>query len=71
MSPARWEGPGQWGSSRTLDLAYHRGGAPWPTCSCPVCRRARAEEARVDAGFDRFADAAERVRSERRDPGQR
>lgn len=33
------------GSQRVRSLAFHKAGAPWPTCSCPHCRHTR----RVDA----------------------
>ena len=66
MRPARWEGPGP-----SSTAGAHRVLAPWPTCSCLDCRRARARE---DAKCDTLAEAVRRIRSQeiypalRRDP---
>jgi hypothetical protein len=38
-------------------LAYHKQGAPWPTCACVHCRRARDREGEV------FAAHVERLRA--------
>lgn len=33
------------GARRSRSLAFHKAGAPWPTCSCPHCRVARRWDA--------------------------
>lgn len=37
----RYEGAGAQHRTAGEALAYHKGGAPWPTCSCQHCRAAR------------------------------
>lgn len=47
------------GSRNSRSIAYHTANAPWPTCSCLHCRRARA---RADKG-DGWEEAVRRMRS--------
>lgn len=42
-------------------IAYHKAGAPWPTCSCLECRRARARNDRSDG--DDWKEAVRRLRT--------
>lgn len=61
MTPARWEGPARPRRTTGAALAYHQAGAPWPTCSCVDCRRARRAEDRLGTSGP-FAEAVERMR---------
>ena len=63
MSPARWEGPGRRRTAAAASIAHHRAGAPWPTCSCLHCRRARRQDDQDD-GASAFELTAKRIRSE-------
>ena len=49
------------GSRSSRSIAYHRVNAPWPTCSCLECRRARSVAELGDA----FDDGIRRMRISR------
>lgn len=51
------------GSHRPTSVGYHRARAPWPTCSCQVCREARRRNDR--SGGDDFREALRRLRTRR------
>lgn len=42
-------------------IAYHKAGAPWPTCSCLHCRRARARDDQGEG--DALKEAVRRIRT--------
>lgn len=68
MSPARWGGPTRRRRTDGSALDFHKAGAPWPTCSCLNCRRARRAEDRLDGTF---AGAVERMREKVREASLR
>lgn len=51
----RYEGPRSRRRPEPSAIEYHRQNAPWPTCSCLACRRAR-----VDPDPDPFMAAVKR-----------